>query len=109
MIGLISNIKGREYRIINNLIIGFILEQDRFHIEGGGYICFLQRIEIGAEFEFRVANFKEPTEKLSEINDFSVVDVAFEEELYSEENQKRLKLMEFKKLEAILRKEGRIT
>jgi len=108
MIGLTSNIKGREYRIADFVILSLILTQGRFLLEGTGYIFSSLRIKEGIEYEFIVAEFDEPTEKITKENDFAERDFDFETSLFSEESQWRHKLQEFHRLESILKERGEI-
>ena len=106
MIGLKSKIKDRDYRIPEFVALGLILNNERFLLQSTGYIYSSKRIQEGIEYEFVVAEFDEPTEKITIENNFAEKDTDFEAVLFSEENQWRGKKEEFRRLEAILKEEG---
>ncbi|EEI90514.1 hypothetical protein HMPREF0765_3830 [Sphingobacterium spiritivorum ATCC 33300] len=106
MIGIVNYEKGREYRNPETVILNLLLDQKRFLIEGGGYIYASKRIKEGIEYEFIVAEFDEPSERITKENDFAERDADFEDSLFSEESQWQYKLQEFRRLEAILKEEG---
>ncbi|MDR2272482.1 MAG: hypothetical protein LBF27_16365 [Sphingobacterium sp.] len=108
MIGLTSNIKGREYRIVDFVVLNLNLDQERFSLEGTGYIFSDRRIKEGIEYEFIVAEFDEPTERITKENDFAEREIDFLTFFFSEENQWRYKLQEFRRLESILKERGEI-
>lgn len=102
MIGLVTKKDGREYRIPEFVILSLISDQQRFLLEGAGYIFSSQRIKDGIEYEFIISEFEEPSEQISAPE----LDPEFEEMLFSEENQWKLKLQSYRKLEAILKERG---
>ncbi|KAA8485066.1 hypothetical protein BDE36_2220 [Arcticibacter tournemirensis] len=102
MIGLVTQKEGREYRIPQFAILSLISDQQRFLIEGAGYIFSSQRMKEGIEYEFLISEFEEPSEQISAPE----LDHEFEEALFSEENQWKHKLQLYRKLEAILKERG---
>lgn len=104
MIGLVTQKEGREYRIPHFVILSLISDQQRFLMEGAGYIFLSQRIKEGIEYEFIISEFEEPSEQISALE----LDPGFEEILFNEENQWKLKLQSYRKLEAILKERGLI-
>lgn len=105
MIGLYTIRNGREYRILDHVVISLVMSQQRFVLEGTGYIYSFHKIKEGIEYDFTVSEFEEPTGKISQEDDFAEIDHDFEKEVFSEENQLRLKRQEFRRLEKILKQE----
>ena len=106
MIGLTTNRAGRNYRIPQFVIFSLILDQNRFSVEGTGYIFSSQKIKQGLEHEFTVSEFEEPSTIISEEKIALEIDDEFEKERFSEEAQWEHKLQTFKRLEILLKQEG---
>jgi hypothetical protein len=105
MVGLVTHRAGREYRIPTYVIISLV-NQERFSLEGTGHIFSFRNIKDDLEYEFVISEFEQPSEQISEENDFSERDYEFEEAYFSEKAQWEYKLQTFRRLETILKEKG---
>ncbi len=106
MTGLFTLRNGREYRIPGPVILSLVNSRNEFILEDSGYICSYQKIKEGITYEFTITEFEEPTEMLSQYNDFSEIDPEYIKMIEDEELQWQYKLQQFRRLEAILKEEG---
>jgi|GEM_PF-1049774 len=107
MIGITTVFKGREYRIPDFLGIFLVLDRQALIMEGGGgHVNAHQKIRERTVFEFTIAEFDAPTERISRENDFSVIDEEYIEMANNDHLQKQNKLRKFRRIEAFLKKEG---
>jgi len=107
VLGIETTFKERRYRIPDFMVISLLLDRQAFIMEGGGgYISAHQKVRDGIVLEFTIAEFDQPTERISRENDFSVIDEEYIEMLNDEALQKQSKLRKFRRIEAYLKKEG---
>lgn len=106
MIGLKINKNDYEFRIPDYLVFHLDSKQHKFVVEGTGYLFSFLKADKNIEYEILIADFAEPSEKISSNNDVADIDTELEKMMRSEEWILQKKLEEFKRLEKILKEEG---
>ncbi len=105
MIGVKTNWKDQEYRIPGDILLS--LNQDTLILQSE-YLSIWKTAEEETEFEFTISDFDRATGEILENLNFSHVDVDYQKLVEDEEWQLQKRLEEFRRLEAILKKEGLI-
>jgi len=108
MIGLTTTRNKRNYKLPNHVILNINIYRQEFRLEGMGYISSFQKLKEGIEYQFTVAEFEYPSERISENNDFSEVDFEYTKMIDDKDLQLQFKLEEFHRLKAVLKEEGLI-
>lgn len=106
MIGLKINKNDYEFRIPDYLVFHLDSIRQKLVVEGTGYLFSFLKANENIEYEILIADFAEPSEKISSNNDVADIDTELEKTLRNEEWMLQKKLEEFKRLEKILKEEG---
>ena len=103
MIGITTKWKGRNYRIPGDIILS--LNQNVLILQSE-YLSLWKIAKVGTEFKFAVSHFNKPTDLVSENPHFTDVDLEYQKLVEDESWQLQMRLEEFRRLEAILKREG---
>lgn len=106
MIGFITNRNSHEFRIPDHLVFTINIDQQKFIVEGSGYLFSLQKLKPGFEYDFLITEFDEPSQLLSPMDDAVEIDQELVEMINDENWQLQQDLQEFRRLETILKAEG---
>ncbi|MFZ4263762.1 hypothetical protein ACFRAE_17125 [Sphingobacterium sp. HJSM2_6] len=105
MFGIKINWQKKEYKISEPILLS--LNQDVLGFQSEN-LCVWKVAEVGIEFDLIVSDFDKTSDRVSENPEGSYIDLSYKELVHNEEWEWEKKIEEFKRLEIILRKEGKI-